>query len=482
MQAFCEPPAISLLFYMRTLVDVGLYSFVLSYTNQVNCLTKEMADSKSETLFGPAVAAASHKREWSESRDSTQISKNRFDIYKKGRRVFAVRSDSESRGIQSTMSGNATTTTDVNQLEDGARSAGLLVMSLGLAIAASLTVWVLRHRTSPVVRAMQPLFLLVLLFGSVCTLVTVIPMGIDESNSNNPGSACLARIWLDVVGTTLVLSALFSKLWRVNQIFRASAAFQRKTVRARDVLWPFAILFTLNVVFLIVETVKDPPTWVREPVERSDGNSTVGLCQSQGIGYLMETLRNIVTVVAVVILCVQAYRARDISSEYSEARGVALALFSWLQASIIAEPMGYMLEETNTKAKYTLAVLYTVSVNISMLLFIFIPIVSHERKAERKARRNAGGSSRPTNVRVTGLATTTNTSGDSAALRAALGRISDLESQLRSADSRNQQLEDELQGKQRPKTVDSDEEYDDNDGDGDDDDNNQKRNDEEQPR
>jgi len=348
---------------------------------------------------------------------------------------------------------------ELNLLNDAARIAGLTLMSMGITLAVGLAMWVLWNRKSPVVLAMQPLFLLVLIVGSICSFLTIIPLGMDDSNSSNPGSACMAHSWLAAIGVTFELSALFSKLWRVNQIFHAGG-FQRKVVKVRDVLWPFAILLSISVVTLIVQNIVDPFVWVRKPID-GDENNTVGYCVSEGPGYALEVVRSFVNTVALIILCVQAYRARDIRSEFSEARGAALALFGWLQATIIAQPLRNMLEESNTKARYTLAVLYTTSVTISLLLFIFCPIVSHERKA----RRGEGGM-KP-NVRVTGLVDSgiredgdveatqsRNTSGETPELKAAFNTIADLESQLQSVQSRNKQLEETL--KKREKAIDDD--------------------------
>lgn len=88
-----------------------------------------------------------------------------------------------------------------------------------------------------------------------------------------------------------------------------------------------------------------------------------------------------------VILCVQAYRARDVRSEFSEARGVALALFSWLQIMIIAAPIQGLLEaeaEPFPTILYALEVLTAFMANMVLLLFIFVPLVYHQRKFRRE--------------------------------------------------------------------------------------------------
>jgi len=221
-------------------------------------------------------------------------------------------------------------------------------------------------------------------------------------------------------------------------------------VTAKDVLWPFCIFLFLNLFFLTIQTIVDPYVWIRVPIDDDDETNTRGQCGYEGdVGGLLEGLLGLVNVIALIILCVQAYRARDIRSEFSEARGVLLALFSMLQATIIVAPMQALLEEDNTNARYILSVLYETTTSLTLLLFIFGPIIAHNRKFQRD------GGSLATHP-ITGVDDTDPRASEShteqqltlAELREAKGQISDQEVELRALRSRNQELED-LLGKQR---------------------------------
>jgi len=131
-----------------------------------------------------------------------------------------------------------------------------------------------------------------------------------------------------------------------------------------------------------------------------------------------------------VTLCVQAYRARDVREEFSEARGVALALFSWLQIFIIAVPIeGLLTEETPLPLTiiYALSVLVDFMRNMSLLLFIFFPLILHQRKFRRE-----GGTM---NVHVTGVTVGTESSGTGQ-----IGSLGSVE-ELHNARSRISELE-----------------------------------------
>jgi len=137
---------------------------------------------------------------------------------------------------------------------------------------------------------------------------------------------------------------------------------------------------------------------------------------------------------------VQAYRARDVRSEFSEARGVALALFSWVQIWIIAAPTRALLEaeaEPLQTIIYALDVLVAFMTNLSLLLFIFVPLINHQRKFRRE-----GGTM---NVHVTGVDGGTESStctgqirnlGSVEELHNARNRISELEELVKSLNER----------------------------------------------
>jgi len=312
---------------------------------------------------------------------------------------------------------------------------GLVVMSMIVGLSVVLLGWVFWHRKSSVVIAMQPEFLMILCFGVILSEFSIVAFGKDETNAANIDRSCLTVVWLDHLGSTLIISALFSKLWRVNQIFHAGETFRRKVVTLKRVLWPFAIFLTLNLICLITVTVVDPPVWVLEQYYGDDGddNSKVGYCSFTGtVGIVMEVLLRFLNFGALIFLCIQAYKARDIRAEFSEARGVALALFSWLQIMIIAFPMIYLMDETDLTASYVLVVLTVSMQNLSLLLFIFGPLVAHQRKFASEG----GGNRLPIRRETQMLGETSgrhNKAGDTAAyeLRGAKRRIAELEAQIK---------------------------------------------------
>lgn len=267
---------------------------------------------------------------------------------------------------------------DRNLLSSGVRIFSLLCMGIIVCCAFFLGAWVLWYRKAPAVVQMQPIFLMMLITGVTVQSLSIMPSGADEENTENVNAACLSYYWLISLGSTLTLSALFSKLWRVNRLFNVQG-FQRKVVTVKDVLKPFLALFGLNLVFLIILTTMDPPVWHREPIDDLNPYSTYGVCQPGTLGSFMVLGLATTDLVATIFLCIQAYRARDIRSDFSEARGVALALFSSLQAIIITTPAEAMLDQSEVDAKYMLQTMSLFVSSMAMLLFIFGPLIAHHR-------------------------------------------------------------------------------------------------------
>lgn len=126
---------------------------------------------------------------------------------------------------------------ELNLLDPALRAVGLVLMAITMAVAAFLAGWVLWQRRSPVVKAMQPVFLIMLCFGAFLTNLGIVPLGIDDVNNPNADAACMAYPWFLALGSTFILSALFSKLWcvRKTQDFAVLPSYQpsgdRKLIR-----------------------------------------------------------------------------------------------------------------------------------------------------------------------------------------------------------------------------------------------------------
>jgi gamma-aminobutyric acid type B receptor len=146
---------------------------------------------------------------------------------------------------------------------------GYIAFAIVVATATVCAAWSIINRKAMVVRAAQPFFLLVLISGILIFASTIIPLSFDDDNSPEkmgerfPVGVCMAQPWLAFTGFTIIFSALFSKTWRVNRLFHSQQNFSRVQISVQDVLAPFVVIFSCNVIVLVCWTVIDPLTYQR---------------------------------------------------------------------------------------------------------------------------------------------------------------------------------------------------------------------------
>jgi hypothetical protein len=277
---------------------------------------------------------------------------------------------------------------DLNQL-GSIRFVGIALSLVAVSASAFIICWVVWNRSQRIVMTLQPAFLVAISAGVFILASSMIPLSVDDEIASSRGCdiACVASPWLMSMGFTVAMSALFSKLWRINKLFRSS--IRRMQVREKDVVGPFAVLFTMNFIFLLVWTIADPLRFVRHEVSGAPW-STFGVCRSSDDGHglvaiFMVVLVSAVNITAFLVACFQAYQARNISDEFSESKNLGIALLSWFQILLVGLPVLFLINRDNNKARYFLQVILVFAVCMAMLLPIFVPIIFQTRQARNPA-------------------------------------------------------------------------------------------------
>jgi gamma-aminobutyric acid type B receptor len=119
---------------------------------------------------------------------------------------------------------------------------GYILFGLIACGALGFGVWTYRSRNVRVVKVAQPMFLIMVTLGVL----------------RDGALICMSVPWLGFCGFTITFSALFSKTMRVNRIFHSQVPFGRIKVTIRDVMTPFVVLLSANIVVLTCWTVIDP--------------------------------------------------------------------------------------------------------------------------------------------------------------------------------------------------------------------------------
>ena len=116
-------------------------------------------------------------------------------------------------------------------------------------------------------------------------------------------------------------------------------------------------------------TLVDPLRWVRTD---PDGYyQSYGYCSPQGNSWrIFLSLIVVVNALALFLANVQAWKARNISTEFSESSYVALTMASFLQALLIGLPL-LALVQSDSKARYFVwsGIIFVVSSTVLLLMF-----------------------------------------------------------------------------------------------------------------
>lgn len=102
-----------------------------------------------------------------------------------------------------------------NYLPSGAHIFGLTMMSVSILLSGVAAGWTYVYRSSRLLRAAQPAFLYVICFGSIMSALAIFTSSFDESygwDEESLSTACMASIWMYVLGYITVYCALFSKV------------------------------------------------------------------------------------------------------------------------------------------------------------------------------------------------------------------------------------------------------------------------------
>jgi gamma-aminobutyric acid type B receptor len=195
-----------------------------------------------------------------------------------------------------------------------------------------------------------------------------------------------------IQGFTITFAALFSKIWRVNKIMESAQRFRKVKITERDVMLPFMVLLSLNMIFLLVWTLVDPVVWKRESLCGSGDLSSYGHCTlGSGTSVAMFVCVVVLNACALLLANYQAYKARLVSTEYGESQYVAIIMMSILQIVIVGVPLMFLLVE-NPSASYFVRVGVIFVICMSTLLLLFVPkMLSNKKHKKEQVRKQQRG-------------------------------------------------------------------------------------------
>jgi len=146
--------------------------------------------------------------------------------------------------------------------------AGYILFTLVALFSIGFAIWVFMYKNHRIVKAAQPVFLIPICMGALVMGFSLLSMTITDEKYSQRGMdvACMSVPWLISIGFTTIFSMLYSKTRRINKIMKNARRLHRVVVLPKDVIIPFALLLTANVIILTCLTILAPLVYTRTPI------------------------------------------------------------------------------------------------------------------------------------------------------------------------------------------------------------------------
>eukprot|EP00547_Thalassionema_nitzschioides_P017891 CAMPEP_0194240326 /NCGR_PEP_ID=MMETSP0158-20130606/6533_1 /TAXON_ID=33649 /ORGANISM="Thalassionema nitzschioides, Strain L26-B" /LENGTH=933 /DNA_ID=CAMNT_0038975003 /DNA_START=178 /DNA_END=2979 /DNA_ORIENTATION=- len=276
---------------------------------------------------------------------------------------------------------------DYNLLNTGLKILSYVAVAVLLLICAFAATWTFYYRKNHLVKVSQPMFLGLLIFGSVISSLSIIPMSVetlyrDADDIAWADAACMAFPWLWGLGFSISYSALFAKVWRVKRLYKAAHRARRKQVTAKDVMIIMAIVIFIEFVILLAFQFVSRFQWERTSIQEINGYTveSVGKCTSEYGWYFMAVLvsYNVFCLIYALILC---WQTKELPSDFAEGNYIFLSVMFMFQVLILAIPVSIMVRE-NPNVYFFMLVGGVFLQNFTVLVIIFSPKMLRIYKGE----------------------------------------------------------------------------------------------------
>jgi ABC-type branched-subunit amino acid transport system substrate-binding protein len=280
-----------------------------------------------------------------------------------------------------------------NLINNASRASGLALCALVILIALGWIAFTYIHREAKFIRGSQPPFLYMLCVGVIVMAASIIPMSLQEPMpTSSLNVSCMSQLWLLSAGFTTAFSALFCKIWRLNKLVRSSNRFKRIRVRIQDVLYPFAILLSLNFLLLTVWSIVDPLVWVRADDDqfltsgRASGSTGTCASASKKNEIIFYSFFFVFNFAALGCANWQSYKARTLQTDFNESANITMSMMCMTEAAVLGLPVLFLVGRDPSAFFVVRSVLITIT-SLGVLMPIFVPKVSLRNKKALEVTR-----------------------------------------------------------------------------------------------
>jgi hypothetical protein len=227
---------------------------------------------------------------------------------------------------------------------------------------------------------------------------------------------CLAFPWLLGVGFVLLYGCLFIKTWALYQVWRKATHYQRASLTPGYIMRCLGLALTVEVIFLIIWTVIDPP---KVHLVKVVNNSLERQCDTNNVTFWVIFL--VGKGAWLIFGAVLSVLSRNIVKEYNESSSIAYAIYNNVLLGAIAIPLAILIKEVPGARLTVEVVIISLAFSFSMVVVFFkiwhtilLPDKINLAKMESAATRRSKGSKNSSGSGSSGGATRTTAKESSA--------------------------------------------------------------------
>jgi len=178
---------------------------------------------------------------------------------------------------------------------------------------------------------------------------------------------CLAFPWFLGVAFNLVYGCLFIKTWVIYGMFRRAAQLKKVTVDPFYILKLMSIFLTIEIIFLVLWTVLDPPKIYHMKINGGDPTSPFEIqCRNKHDTFWIIFLAyKGLWLLTGGVLC---FLMREVTKEYNKSKAIAYSIYNNVLIILLAVPLSAVLQNV----KYAMMVVKVVGIICSFTFILFI--------------------------------------------------------------------------------------------------------------
>lgn len=161
---------------------------------------------------------------------------------------------------------------------------------------------------------------------SYCAVFILLPHQTD--------ALCLAFPWFLGVAFSLVYGCLFIKTWALYQVWRNAKNFQRTNLTPAYIMKGILLYLGVEVIYLIIWTVIDPPKLTLETLYNGDRQYT---CTCENVVFWVLFI--VVKFIWLAFGAVLSFLTRNMVKEYNESKSIAYAIYNIVLLGVIGGPV-----------------------------------------------------------------------------------------------------------------------------------------------